>query len=259
MIRTFIIMALIAIATTGFSQDIKRDRGGNLDKFSKVFDDEFSDNLRLRFYDAVTGKPVKGATIEIDKLGKFTTDREGKVEFPKTKDGNFTFGFEKEGYITCDMDFDIIEETIFYNQFSVCPAISINAVRVILDWGKRPRDLDANLVKENGFHISYRNLRVSEDGLGKLDRDDRDGYGPETITLGEAKTSGNYSYYVTDYTNKRNQNSSKLSRSKAVVRVFGNNRLLKTIRIPRRAKGTRWNVFEIKNGKIVEINEVSRQ
>ncbi len=67
--------------------------------------------------------------------------------------------------------------------------MKVGSIRIILDWDKSPNDLDAHLVKDGDYHISYRNKRVADDGAAQLDRDDMNGYGPETITINNVESN----------------------------------------------------------------------
>ena len=157
-------------------------------RMKEILDDEMaieeSGVYTLRFFDAVTGNPVEGGVVDVDHLAKFTTDMSGKVTFDATTpDGAYVAKFTKNGYITANYNFEILAGTIMYNRFSVCPSLKFGEMRVVLEWGKRPKDLDAHLVKQGGYHISFRDMAVAQDGSARLDRDDTNGEGPETITI----------------------------------------------------------------------------
>jgi uncharacterized protein YfaP (DUF2135 family) len=123
-------------------------------------------------------------------------------------------------------------------------------LRVVLDWGETPADLDLHLVKAGSYHVSYWDMHNADDGSVLLDRDDRSGFGPETITIMETDIRGLYRLYVADYTNDGNSASSALSRSGAVVRVYGRNGLVNSFAVPANRAGTRWDVFTIEGGRI---------
>lgn len=210
----------------------------------------------LRFINAENGDPVTDATIIIQDFKTFTTDMKGKVRFDKKPDGVYPFTFEKEGFISENNKFEIIAETIFRNRFVVSPVIEMGTIRIVLDWDKKPADLDAHFIKEGDYHISYREVKVSDDGSAKLDRDDRDGYGPETITVKDIDEKAEYNYYVKDFSNKDAKNSKALSKSKAMVKVYGEGKLLNIWQLNEKQKGNAWMVFTIQNGKIVPADEV---
>jgi hypothetical protein len=73
---------------------------------------------------------------------------------------------------------DLIDDDLWYNmEILQFPEIALGsgAITVTMTWGEEP-DVDLHAFEPNGSHVYYSN-RV---GLsGHLDRDDRDGYGPE--------------------------------------------------------------------------------
>ena len=148
--------------------------------------------------------------------------------------------------------------TLFFNRFSVSPSLPLGSVRIVLDWGEKPRDLDAHLIKQNGYHISYRNKKISADGIAQLDRDDTDGFGPETITTSELDQNSIYYYFVHNYSNKNIASSTALSNSRAGVKVYGgDNQLLEVFQAPLKQMGNYWHVFKIVNDKLVPVMEIN--
>ena len=234
---------------------------GQVKKMLDVLEDtqtEMNDGkFTLRFFDAKTGDVVSEAQISIQGVGDFTSDFTGKILFDKQKDAKYAFKFTKNGYISAVYEFEVIAETIFFNRFSVCPRTELGALRIVLDWDKSPADLDLHLVKQGDYHISYHNNLTSSDGSAQLDRDDQDGYGPETITINRTDNHATYSCYVHDYTHSTQNHSRYLSKSKAVVRVYNNNELTDTFYIPRDDAGNKWSVFQIIRGDIVAGMRVS--
>jgi len=233
-----------------------------IDKMRDRLDDEMialdEGLLTMRYYDAETGNPVANAKVTITDIGTFNTDALGRARFPiPKKDGTYTTHVECEGYITVDFPLEIIAQTIFYNRFSLSKKMPIGQLRVVLEWDEKPADLDAHFVKDGDYHISYRNMMISDDGIARLDRDDRDGYGPETITVKRIDNGDSYSFYVHNYSNKNKANSNKLSNSKANIKVYGDNKLLESFNIPIDTQGVYWQVFTITDGQINKINTVS--
>jgi hypothetical protein len=222
---------------------------GQVDKMKDILDDEMdSDNLTIRFFDALDGEPIKDGTVAIQDMGTFTTDLEGKVKFPRMDDQVLLLNFQADGYIPTDVKTEIVAGTIFYNRISISPVMALENVRIILDWGRKPDDLDAHLTKNKEYHISYRDMKTTDDGEARLDRDDTDSWGPETITIRETETEGHYEFWVQDFTNRSDENSKKLSRSNAVVKIYANNALQHQITVPEGDRGNKWHVFTIDDG-----------
>ncbi len=235
---------------------------GQIEQMRERLDDEMramdEGKLTLHFINALDGEPVKDATVKIADIGEYTTDARGRVIFDIPEDGVYDMHFEKPGFISADLTFEVLLETIFYNRFSVSPVVDVGTIRIVLDWDKKPKDLDAHLKKPGSYHISYRDMASSADGKATLDHDDRDGWGPETITIRDLDDDAEYEYYVKDYTNKDRDNSKQLSKSKATVKVYGEEGLIKQFTIEEKQKGNTWMVFKIKNTKVIPWDEVNR-
>ncbi len=94
------------------------------------------------------------------------------------------------------------------------------------------------------------------DGKGELDRDDMNGYGPETITVRDIDDLASYSFKVHDYTNRNNNSNRSLSKSKATVKVYGEGRMLYLFQIPSQGIGNYWEVFKIVDGEFIQTNQI---
>lgn len=230
-----------------------------IDKMRDLLDDEMdTENYTLRFLNALDGSPIKGATIDISGIGEFTTDVQGKIKFPRNiEDGFIEVSFEADGYISTSLAIEVIVGTIFNNRISVSPVMAMEWVRIVLDWGRNPKDLDAHFEKSGQYHVSFRNMKTAHDGICRLDRDDTQGFGPETITVKTIESEGNYEYWVHDYTNLADDNSKQLSKSGATVKVYGNGQLLNSFTVPADKRGNVWKVFEIRNGEIIPTNTIT--
>jgi hypothetical protein len=226
-------------------------------KMDQIMEDVFQERdnniFTIRLFDALTGDPVEGANIMFETIGTFTSDSAGRVMFPRQPDGLLKAIFKKKGYISAIVDIDVAAETILRNRYFVSPVMNIEQFRVVLTWDQQPEDLDAHFIKDNSYHISYRNTRVLNDGSGQLDRDDMDGFGPETITVEQLNAESGYVFFVKNYSAEINPSAPPLSSSKATVWVFGNNKLLNTFYIPTNHTGNTWQVFKIEQGQVVPL------
>jgi hypothetical protein len=247
--RIIFSVVLIAAAMMVFGQS-----GGGVDMgvLNRMMKYKMDGLIPLRFVDALEGKAVEGAQVVINGIGTFTTDVQGVITFPEQEDGFYTLDFSRQGFISSTIEFEVKLNNVFTNTISVSPLLKGDYIRIVLDWGQRPADLDLHLEKEGGYHISYRNMHSAADGSVVLDRDARSGYGPETITVMETELRSVYHLYIHDYSNGSRSNSTELARSGAVVRVYGRNGLLRTFYVPANLRGTRWDVFRIVNGEIAE-------
>lgn len=221
----------------------------------RIIELEMQEALSLWFTDADTGKPIQGARVAIENTGSTITDEDGLAVFPVIDNGSYDFIIQKEGYVTTRDTFTVTSGTIIANKYSIPKILNVENIKIILDWGNTPKDLDAHLVKEGGYHISYRNIKTSSDNTAWLDKDTINGYGPETITITQIDKSSIYEYYVHNYSNRNAINDRNLSQSKATVRIYINNKFHMRYQIDLDKAGTIWYVFEIVNG---EIKQTSR-
>jgi hypothetical protein len=78
----------------------------------------------------------------------------------------------------------------------------------------------------------------------KLDLDDEDSFGPETISIYQTR-AGVYRYSVHDYTNSRSLDSTALSYSGAQVVVYQGTAEVARFAVPSGRAGNLWTVFEM--------------
>ena len=127
------------------------------------------------------------------------------------------------------------------NQISVPKTINEPNIKITLDWGESPLDLDSHLRMGN-YHVWYYDP-VEQNGNMDLDNDDTNGLGPETITIRNVDPSATYKYYVHNYSE-----SPAITTSGARVRVYLNNTQQNTYVIPTTGSGLYWHVFNITGG-----------
>jgi len=241
----------------------------------KVFDLDTSSNRiteDLKFYpksslivgrilNAIDGKPLESVEILLQDYMKntsvFVTDDSGYFLFD-VDIGEYELTFTRDEFIGTSsairMGADEIPREIY---LAMSP--EIQELRIVLTWGNSPDDLDAHLSGPHpdggDFHIWYRN-RTLIAGSDFLDRDCMNKFGPETITIYKP-ARGEYFYSIHDYSHKDSRKSKLLSRSNAIVQVFGSNRLLANFTIPTDISGNCWHVFKIdKNSAIIPINNI---
>lgn len=202
------------------------------------------------------GEVIKNPTINADAV--LTSDENG---FYSTYlfEGCYTAEVSKEGYITSYANVVSNLSSTASQDVVLTPSLSENEYRIVLTWGNSPSDLDSHLTGpssgEGCFHVYFQNMSVTDNGniVAKLDRDDRDCYGPETLTLNKTQ-DGIYRYSVHDYTNKSSTTSKELSVSGAKVQIYSGNDLVATYTVPYNKVGTVWNVFEIEGDVLRGIN-----
>lgn len=259
--RKILLFLIISFPLILFSQ-VERNIDDDFNNMFQVFEDEMAimeeGVFTLRFADAENDLAVNDATIDIKGIGTYTTNSEGLIKFPVQTDGKYYFNFKKNGYITADFAFEVVAGMIYFNRFSVSKMMDMGQIRIVLDWDNTPRDLDIHLEKVGQYHISYQHMRVSNDRTARLDRDDMDGEGPETITITDVDDNATYNCYVHDYSNRNNPESKKLSKSKARISVYNDNRLEFVLDIPTdKEEGIRWDAFQLEKSVFNKLNRIA--
>ena len=190
---------------------------------------------------------VDGATIAETK----TTDNGGyDVTIPH---GSYTIEAIKNGFISSSFTIISIGGDSKTNQNgSISPVLAEGEMRIVLTWGASPNDLDSHLIRTTDgqldYHIDFNKKGIMiQDAI--LDTDDTSAYGPETVTIYNPRAESVYSYYIHDYSNRNNSESTALKNSNAKVDIFSNN-IRKIFNVPNE-NGKYWKVFDIINGNIV--------
>lgn len=217
---------------------------------------------------ALTGMGLEGVTLIARKGWNNTTEGaqlnladqtkvngEYRITLPF---GNYTLELTKEGFISSYINI-IVQDGITSSQNgAMSPVVSGSDYRIVLTWGKNPRDLDSHVFGElsdhSSFHVYYRHKSQYDNGVEvcNLDVDDTTSYGPETITLKTVKEQ-TYYYYIHHYAG-----SQHISTSGAQVRVYQGENLIATFNAPTdQGEDKYWNVFAITNGAIKICNTIT--
>ncbi len=244
-------------------------------------------SLRGKIVDAMTGNGVEGVSILIRK-GMYDFRGENVTQTSTKKDGIFETGILKADVYTLYIEdkrtgipdserFMPVSKAFVLNKEliknGICAAVTQylenEQLRIVLEWGNSPSDLDSHLrgyyLNADGtymemFEVYYgnRNFNSIDDICDvTLDVDDRNGYGPETITIYDAYCD-KYLFYVQNYSEEKD-----LSSSKAVVKVYFDNdaeysgRPYYTFTVPADQRGKYWVVFEYFPGKEEKIKPVN--
>ena len=204
----------------------------------------------------VKDKAISNAEIIFQKNGQQSvvgyTDANGRatITAPFNDDASTTMIIKKQGYSTL-----VAKCACDGMTYAISPVMTnLDGMRIVLSWGSNPDDLDS--------HLSFGNQHVffsNKQGTGaNLDVDDRDAYGPETITIEERQFGTSYIYRVHDYSNRNDPSTYNLGKSRATVYVYVGESLVKTYYIPSGKLGNLWTVFSINSvGDIQDINEMS--
>ena len=217
------------------------------------------DTVTLRFLNALDGTPIAQALVRFEGETR-RTDAEGAVRFPEPAglgdDETRVATFEHPKFVSTKAPVRFLLGKVFFNRYSISPTLPPGRIRVVLDWRAKPADLDAHLIRDGHYHLSYRDMRHYKDQAW-LDRDDQDGFGPETVSVLRLDTQGRYTYRVHDYTHRAHPMSLGLSQSRAHVRVYSEQGLIKTFIVPEGIAGNSWHVFDVKDGDLRAVNRIS--
>lgn len=219
---------------------------------------------------ASTGNGVPGLTINIrqghdnltgaiDKI--ITTDQQGNYSVD-LEGGYYTLEIKGDGFITTSANIVVLGGDLKDGQNAtiVPDGLLGDQLRIVLNWGADPWDLDSHLTGPTAdgerFHVYHGSTEYSdEENDIRLDVDDMDSHGPETVTVIKHLNEGTYKYVIHDYSNRYAKNS-MLSNSSATVSIYSGTALLQTYNVPIDREGNVWKVFEIRDGEIVPINTI---
>jgi photosystem II stability/assembly factor-like uncharacterized protein len=235
--------------------------------------------------DATTGLGIEGATVSVAGLstttlangyylinnvppGTLTAEFNGyplsgtaplNVQFTdQSTDNTQTVTASKTGYSTYTNNQVVINPTgITTLDMSLSPTLAEGDMRLVLNWGVAPTDLDSHLktplIEGNYYHVYFsdKGSEVSPP-YAILDHDDVTSYGPETVTIVQF-FNGTYYYYVHNYTGEHPINASN-----GVVQIYNSTGLINTVQSPTTGDGLYWHVCNI-NGvtkAITVINQI---
>ena len=226
--------------------------------------------------DALNGRGISGVTIKLreewnnstgDYVENFstTTNSSGQYVIEGLPIGYYTLEATVNGYITTHSNILVLDDRDLVDfDFAMTPVLEEGTVRIILNWGASPSDLDSHLIGKTpsggNFNVYYGDKHYHNNGveMANLDYDDTSGYGPETITVLE-DINGTYTYAVHDYSNRNSSNSNAMSYSGARVRVLiGGRDGMEEFYVPTNRTGVYWTVFKIdSNYNVIPVNTVS--
>jgi uncharacterized protein YfaP (DUF2135 family) len=228
-------------------------------------------SANIHVSDAFNGQSLAGVTLGArlginattgTPLAVQTTGAQGTASFVGLAAGSYTVEMTRAGYSAGYFTMTIVGGQTGSYPSSIAPTVAAGQIRIILDWGISPSDLDSHLtgptVDGSGrFHVFYADDVYFEGStVAALDHDDVTSYGPETITI-YTQSTGTYRYSVHDYTNRDLTSGTALGASGARVRVYLGGTLVRTFHVPTGVGGTLWKVFELNGTTITPLNQMS--
>lgn len=248
---------------------------------------EWTESTTVQGYvtNALTGQPIYQANVSIAGIN-VQTDENGFYSISNIPAGNLQVHFSASplsGDAPLDVQFYdlsaenvhviyanaanfydyqfnhliVIPDNVVYHNITLSPTVSAGSSRFVINWGADPRDLDSHLQTPNingqSYHVYYSNRGNLEMApYAYLDVDDVDGFGPETMTIGQL-FQGTYHYYIHKYAGE-----GYISTSNATINIYSVSGLTHTINAPTNGTGNYWHVLDIdgSSGAITFINQI---
>jgi uncharacterized protein (TIGR03437 family) len=214
---------------------------------------------------AITGGGIGGADVAFQPTPTGTlrhalTNGQGGYRLYVIGPSSFSVSASAAGYITASQT-----SSIGGGEQAVLPPIALTAplaagqYRVVIAW-QNGIDLDAHLTGpgQSGtrWHVWWNGeTNLVAPATAQFDRDDQTGVGPETLTF-TPQANGTYRFSVQNYSNRDLNGSVGLNQAKVLVRVFLGSQQVAVVSPPS-GGGTLWKVFEINNGQLTIINQLT--
>jgi hypothetical protein len=216
-----------------------------------------ADSVDIQILSAtVRDQKIPGATVIVQKNGEqsytTTTDSMGRAQVrePLANDPSALLIVRNEGYS------DLVAKCpCGAMTYALSPTMrSLDGMRIVLNWGATPADLDGHLAYGRN-HVWFGRQQGDD---AELDVDHINGFGPETITVTRKHAGERYVYAVQNYSDKADPMSQRLSWSSAKVFVYVGQTLIRAYYVPKDQTGNVWTVFAVsEDGELQDINKFS--
>ena len=232
--------------------------------------------------DALTGEPLSGVALGFGDR-QTTTDAEGRYRFSNLVEGvlraNFDGGplsgpapltvrFSNQSTTTpLSLSADKPDYVTFTNpqvllpagtstelNFSMSPVL-LSGLRVVLDWARKPDDLDLHMsIVGTDIDVSFGNP-VSSVGQLDHDRNRAAPIGAETITADRISTIDVYHFYVVNF----DWWTGELTNSVAQAHIYRGAEELHAVSVPATGSGRNWHIATVNGstGAIGIINQIT--
>ena len=239
---------------------VKAGEGKKKLKFN-VFDAEatkYNNNRVVKKYiDKVKIKVRKGTDNRAGEvIAESKSDSKGNINL-SLENGIYTIEFVKKGFVKSYQTIAVEKKSAM--NIPLVKKMKKNQLKIVLTW-EGDKDIDSSLFtpyQGKGGDMAYIGADIKKDKHGnRLVLDGKQGNTTEIIILDNVK-AGNYKYYVSDYTNssKKKFSSKDMKKLKLKVVVYDENGVLDYYTLPYDVNGVIWEVFEIKNGKLIPLQK----
>ena len=243
-----------------------------IDVISLVAVSEASHKVSINVYDGETVKYVKKKAVKTALSGAEVIARKGLNN--KTGEQVTTGTTDADGNLVIELVSGVYTLEIRLNGYAVgyktvvvdedknvsvalAKPVTDKQMKVVLSW-EGEQDLDSYLFtpyRAKKGNMAYIGGSAKKDKHGnRLYLDGKNGNNVEIINIANIK-NGYYKYYVSDYTNsiQKNYAAKDMAGLNIRVEVYDKNGLVAVYIIPYNPNGVIWEVFEIKNGKVVPL------
>ena len=208
---------------------------------------------------AVDKEPVPDAEVRIVGTGLVAkTSSEGWFRLEGAPSGEVPIEVSAPGFTAERFDWELAAGGERAIRVVLSPGLEEGQIRIVLTWDDEPADLDAHLKGPlpdgEEFHVYFHEKGdLKSRQFVRLDVDDQNGEGPETITV-LGVLPGTYRYFVHDYTHRDDPQTTTLARSGGEVKVYQGGQTYR-FRAGHDRAGNVWNVCNIEvtpDGAVVE-------
>lgn len=225
-------------------------------EFAAVEASPVTGSLEGQVTDATDGNPIAGAEVCMQVVNLCaTTDSDGRFVISGAPLGEQVIDTTAEGYIEVpNQTATVTADGDTERPIAMSPVVPVGQLRIVLEWGENPADLDSYLWLPDSTQILHNN-KTDVNGTAVLNLDDTDGFGPETITILQ-ENAGTYTYAVYNFSRGHRGASTTISESGAIVRVYRGEKEIKVYPAPTSGDGNWWHVFDI-DGATSTITQVN--
>lgn len=197
------------------------------------------------------GMENRSGDIVLETIG----NEKGKADF-NLPNGIYTVEILVDGYVTAYRS--LVVEGDVKESLPLVKKPKKKGMKIVVNW-EGDTDLDSTLFTPNeGIEgeVFYVGSGRKKEGKTKLILDGKKDYTTEVITIDDA-SKGNFKYYVSDYTKarKKDYTSKDMKKLKIIVYVYDENGLVAIYTLPYDVNGIIWEVFEVKNGKVLPLQK----
>lgn len=210
--------------------------------------------------DSVTGLGLEGAQVGIREersLGAYiyetTTNADGRYESPFLLPGEYIVDITHPNYLVTGASAIRVEiGGVTEANISASQPIGNSPYRFTVSWCDNceggVQDVDSYLRTPNGTHVFWANPQPAGVGVD-LDRDEREWSGPETVTINDLSATGEYVYYVDNYSERGDAQALGNSAIRILVYTDDSAEAIDETIVPA-GVGLRYEAYRITNGQL---------